>query len=58
MQSGKARHEKAMAYIAVRNIFHNFALNERRLSATKPLDGNAAGLFTKHNITQTKQTKT
>lgn len=38
MQPGKARHEKAMAYIAVRNIFHNFALNERRLSTTKPLD--------------------
>lgn len=38
MQPGKARHEKAMAYIAVRDIFHNFALNERRLSATKPLD--------------------
>ncbi len=38
MHPGKARHEKAMAYIAVRNIFHNFAFNERRLSATKPLD--------------------
>ena len=38
MQPGKARHEKAMAYIAVRNIFHNFALNERRLSATNTID--------------------
>lgn len=38
MQPGKARHEKAMAYIAVRDIFHNFALNERRLSATNTLD--------------------
>lgn len=37
MQPGKARHEKAMAYIAVRNIFHNFALNERRQSATNTL---------------------
>lgn len=38
MQPGKALHEKAMAYIAVRDIFHNFALNERRLSATNTLD--------------------
>lgn len=38
MQPGKARHEKAMAYIAVRDIFHNFALNERRLSATNTID--------------------
>lgn len=38
MHPGKARHEKAMAYIAVRDIFHNFALNERRQSATNTLN--------------------